>query len=107
MSSAGATLGTAEVRDLVTHTEGWPVGLYLASLSMKAGGSGIGLARVPDGADRVFADYFRAEVLSSLAPSMVTLLTRTSILDRLSGPVCDAVMASKLMWPMPTMKARQ
>ena len=42
----------------------------------------------------MFADYIRAEVLSNLAPSTVTLLTRTSILDRLSGPLCDAVMAS-------------
>ena len=94
LSGAGAKLGTAEVSELVTHTEGWPVGLYLASLSMKAGGSGTGLARMPDGADRVFADYLRAEVLANLAPSTVALLTRTSILDRLSGPLCDMVTAA-------------
>ena len=40
------------------------------------------------------ADYLRAEIIASLPPSTVNLLFRTSILDRLSGPLCDAVMAS-------------
>ena len=68
--------------ELVACTEGWPVGLYLASLSMKAGGVDDRVCReVPHGDERCFADYLREEVLSSLAPSTLTFLTRTSILD--------------------------
>jgi LuxR family maltose regulon positive regulatory protein len=94
LSANGPTLDPAQVRDLLSRTEGWPVGLYLASLAMKDGGSGTGPAPVPHGDDRGVADYLRSEVLSTLAPSALTLLTRTSVLDRLSGPLCDAVMGS-------------
>ena len=94
LSGAGTPLEGADVRELVALTEGWPVGLYLASLSMKASGSRTGLPAVVHGDDRLLADYLRAEVLSGLPPATVTLLIRTSILDSFSGPLCDAVMAS-------------
>lgn len=89
---AGVTPEPAEVSELVARTEGWPVGLYLASLSMRVAAVGIAPTRVPHGDERIFADYLREEMLSTLAPSTRTLLTRTSILDQFSGPLCDAVL---------------
>ena len=38
------------------------------------------------------ADYLRTEFLDRLSPSEVTFLTRTAVLDRMSGPLCDAVL---------------
>ena len=53
------------------------------------------------GDDRIVADYFRDEVLARLSPGLARFLTRTSVLDRLSAPLCDAILeqtgsASKL-----------
>ena len=94
LSGAGTPLEATDMKELVALTEGWPVGLYLASLSMKASGSTTGLPAVVHGDNRLLADYLRAEVLSGLPTTTVTLLVRTSILDSFSGPLCDAVMAS-------------
>ena len=94
LASEGTPLEEAELTEVVAHTEGWPVGLYLASHVIAKHGSRIGPLSPPRGDDRDVADYLRAEFISSLPPSTVNLLVRTSILDRLSGPLCDAVMAS-------------
>jgi LuxR family maltose regulon positive regulatory protein len=94
LAGAGITLEPPELTEVIDRTEGWPVGIYLASFGMKAGGSGAEPARLSRADDRLLADYLRSEVLSSLAPSTVSMLTRTSILDRLCGPLCDAVTAS-------------
>ncbi len=94
LASAGTQLDETELAELVAHTEGWPVGLYLASHVYTTQGSRIGSLSPPRGDDRIMADYLRAEIIASLPPSTVNLLVRTSILDRLSGPLCDAVMAS-------------
>ena len=94
LASAGTQLDDTELAELVAHTEGWPVGLYLASHVYTTQGSRIGSLSPPRGDDRIMADYLRAEIIASLPPSTVNLLVRTSILDRLSGPLCDAVMAS-------------
>jgi len=75
------------------RTEGWPVGLYLAALAVKAGGgqqAGFSLT----GDDRFMADYLRSELLAHLPPELVEFLTRTAVLERLSGPLCDAVLAT-------------
>lgn len=94
LAGAGTTLDPEAISELVTSTEGWPVGLYLASLALRAGDQGTGVAPRLRGDDRDVADYLRAEVLASIAPSAVTFLARTSVLDQLSGPLCDAVVAS-------------
>ena len=47
LSDAGVTLSTADVATVVGHTEGWPVGLYLASLAITAGGSRSGALALP------------------------------------------------------------
>jgi LuxR family transcriptional regulator, maltose regulon positive regulatory protein len=82
------------VAELTSRTEGWPVGLYLAALAMRAGGqqhhAGFGFT----GDDRFMADYLRSELLAHLSPELMRFLTRTAVLERLSGSLCDAVLAT-------------
>lgn len=70
-------LSDADVAELTRRTEGWPAGLCLAT---------------PGGKDRFLADYLRSELLSGLSHRELRFLTRTALLDRLSGPLCDAVV---------------
>jgi LuxR family maltose regulon positive regulatory protein len=93
-ASAGVQISDDDVARLVQQTEGWPAGLYLAALASRAvGGVSGGFAFRGD--DRLMGDYLRAEVLSHLAPETVEFLTRTAVLDQLSGPLCDAVLDSQ------------
>jgi LuxR family maltose regulon positive regulatory protein len=94
LEGAGVQLSDAEVSDLVAKTEGWPVGLYLAALASRTSGRAVGTGISLAGDDRLIGDYLRSEFLSRLPPSTVSFLTRTSVLDRLSGPLCDAVLGS-------------
>ncbi len=82
----GLTLGP-----IVARTEGWPVALYLIALAVKAGVS-LEDAFAVGGDDRFIADYLRREVLRRMSPERADFLVRTSILDRLSGPLCDYVL---------------
>ena len=90
---AGVSLGASEIADLAERTEGWPGGLYLAALSLRAGAGSTSAKRFEDG-DGFVADYFRAEVLSRLEEAEARFLVRTSMLERVSGPLCDAVLAT-------------
>jgi LuxR family maltose regulon positive regulatory protein len=94
LDATGVGLSDAEVTELAGRTEGWPVGLYLAALALKAGvpRGDAGLAFAGD--DRFIADYLHAELLAHLPAELVTFLTRTAVLERLSGPLCDAVLAT-------------
>ncbi len=88
---AGLDLERQDVLMLLRRTEGWPAGLYLAALSL----SDQGREGRPDGFggdDRFVADYVREELLTGLPPKRLEFLRRTSILDRLSAPLCDAVV---------------
>jgi LuxR family maltose regulon positive regulatory protein len=86
---AGVEAPASWTDDLVRRTEGWPVGVYLAALAMEAG-KPLGDAAFA-GDDRWVSDYLRSELLARVDADRVDLLMRTSILDRLSGPLCDAV----------------
>ena len=91
-AEAGVRLDDAEVRTLVHRTEGWPVGLYLASLALRdQADMGRAVANFA-GDDRIVTDYVRDELLSQLSPARIRFLMRTSVLDRLSGPLCDALL---------------
>ena len=87
----------AEINELVERTEGWAAGLYLTALAARAendeGSHRDGLAVT--GTDRYLADYFRSEYLSRLEPDRLTFLRRTSVLETMSGPLCDAVLDRK------------
>jgi LuxR family maltose regulon positive regulatory protein len=85
-------LDDADLATLVARTEGWPVGLYLAALAFNARGQRLTAGVAFRGDDRLLADYVRSEVLARLPIETMSFLTGTSILDRLSGPLCDAVL---------------
>jgi LuxR family transcriptional regulator, maltose regulon positive regulatory protein len=93
LEGAGVTLNDAGVAELVRRTEGWPVGLYLAALAINAGGKRTEAVAFT-GDHRLMADYLQSEFLSRLPSAMVSFLTRTALLDRLSAPVCDAMLGS-------------
>jgi LuxR family transcriptional regulator, maltose regulon positive regulatory protein len=92
LAAARAELPEGEVAELVRRTEGWPVALYLAALAHKAGGQRGTGGFAFTGDDRFLADYLQSELLAYLSPTEVQFLTRTAVLDRLSGPLCDAVL---------------
>jgi LuxR family maltose regulon positive regulatory protein len=94
LRAAGLDASDAEVADLVRRTEGWPAALYLAALSARAVGSGAGRGVELVEGDRFVADYLESAVLSELSPRQRRFLVRTSVLDRLCGPLCDALLAS-------------
>jgi LuxR family transcriptional regulator, maltose regulon positive regulatory protein len=91
LRAAGADLPDEEVVALVGSTEGWAAGLYLAALS-RTGTRVSGAFGFTGGDDRLIADYLQSELLSRLSPRDLSFLTRTAVLDRLSGPLCDAVL---------------
>ena len=89
---AGVELAGADLDELVRRTEGWPVGLYLAALAVNAGGSPTVAGAALTGDDRYIGDYLRSEILDRVSPAEASFLTHTSILDRMCGPLCDAVL---------------
>jgi LuxR family maltose regulon positive regulatory protein len=91
---AGVELGDEHVRELVRHTEGWPVGLYLAALAMTSGSPHTGTGLTFTGDDRFMGDYLRSEILDRVSPTEASFLTRTSILEGMSGPLCDATLGA-------------
>jgi LuxR family maltose regulon positive regulatory protein len=92
LEGARVQLTPAEEVELTSRTEGWPVGLYLAALAHKAGGPRRNAWVGFTGDDRFMADYLRSELLAHLPPELMSLLTRTAVLERMCGPLCDAVL---------------
>lgn len=81
------------VRDeLLARTEGWPVGVALALRAMRSEPDPVRFASGFAGTHRDVSDYLVEEVLRRLSPEVRTFLARTSILPRLSGGLCDAVL---------------
>ncbi|MGI9611512.1 MAG: LuxR C-terminal-related transcriptional regulator [Acidimicrobiales bacterium] len=76
---------------LVGRTEGWAAGLHLAALSIKRTGDPAAVIDRFEGDDRLVADYLRAEFLSELDPATRRFLLHTSVLDELTGELCDEV----------------
>jgi LuxR family transcriptional regulator, maltose regulon positive regulatory protein len=87
----GLDLGSADVAALEGRTEGWVTGLQLAALSMQGREDAPGFVRAFAGDDRYVVDYLLEEVLRRQPDHIRTFLLQTSILDRLSGSLCDAV----------------
>jgi LuxR family transcriptional regulator, maltose regulon positive regulatory protein len=87
----GLGLSRAEVAALETRTEGWIAGLQLAALSMQGSENVPGFIRAFAGDDRYIVDYLVEEVLRRQPQHIRSFLLQTSILDRKSGPLCDAV----------------
>jgi LuxR family maltose regulon positive regulatory protein len=94
LSGAGVDLPGLELAELTEHAEGWPAGLYLAALSMRARGVSPKGAATFAGSDRLVADYLRSELLAYLSPDEARFLSHTAVLERMSGALCDAVLES-------------
>jgi len=92
LDAAGVALEPAVTRALVETTEGWPAGLYLAALALRESPVPQDAAKRFSGADRFVADYLRDEVLAVLPDEVTQFLLRSSVLERMSGPICDAIL---------------
>jgi LuxR family maltose regulon positive regulatory protein len=92
LRAAGVTLGDYEAAELHRRTEGWPAALYLAALHLREGGSLPRAAVTFGGANRLVSDYLESELLSRVSPWQRQFLTRTAVLERLSEPLCEAVL---------------
>jgi LuxR family transcriptional regulator, maltose regulon positive regulatory protein len=88
----GLQLATEDVERLAERTEGWAAGLYLAGLSLRGREDSSAFIAAFSGDNRHVADYLAAEVLARQPEEIRTFLLRTSILPRLSGPLCDDVL---------------
>ena len=92
LQAAGVELDAAELSALTERTEGWPAGLYLAALAVQAGAPSAAAAAGFTGQDRFVSEYFRLELLSRLPRAEARFLKHTSVLDRMSGSLCDSVL---------------
>ena len=88
----GLNLSAEDIAALETRTEGWIAGLQLAALSMQGHQDTASFIKSFTGSHHFVLDYLVEEVLQQQSESVQTFLLRTSILDRLCGPLCDAVL---------------
>jgi LuxR family transcriptional regulator, maltose regulon positive regulatory protein len=87
----GLDLAAGDIATLEGRTEGWIAALQLAALSMQGRDDVAGFIAGFAGDDRHIVDYLVEEVLGRQPADVRSFLVQTSILDRLSGPLCDAV----------------
>ena len=92
LREADVALGDDEVAELHQRTEGWPAGLYLAALYLREGGPLANAAVSFGGDDRLVSEYMKSEFLSRISLRQRAFLTRTAVLERMCGPLCDAVL---------------
>ncbi|MBV9000192.1 MAG: hypothetical protein JO304_14105 [Solirubrobacterales bacterium] len=92
LRQAGLELEFGAVETLVRRTEGWPAGLYLAALRLRGEADMADAVANVRGDDHPVAEYLRDEVMPLLAPALREFAVRTSVLDELTGPVCDVVL---------------
>jgi LuxR family maltose regulon positive regulatory protein len=90
----GHALDEAQVQAVTARTEGWAAGLQLAALSLRESPEPRAAISRLSGSDRFLVDYFIEEVLTVQPLETRRFLQRTSILNRLNGPLCDAVLAA-------------
>ena len=88
----GLGLTPDDVEALVGRTEGWPAGLYLAALSLQHAPDRHAFVRRFGASNHHVIDFLVTEVLQAHDPAAQALMLRTSVLERLSGPLCDAVL---------------
>ena len=93
----GLRVGAPDLRRLLRRTEGWPVGLALAAASLSdrvRDGSADRIGPFIEeftGTDRYVLDYLCGEVLAELPEELADFLLHSSVLSRLSAPLCEAV----------------
>jgi len=90
-AALGTELPAAALAALEDRTEGWAAGLQLAALSLRGHRDPAGIVAGFSGSRRYVLDYLAEEVLDGQPPELRAFLLETSVLERLSGPLCDAV----------------
>ena len=90
-AAVGPELPEVAVAVLQERTEGWAAGLQLAALSLQGHADPAGFVEGFSGGHRYVLDYLTEEVLARQPDHLVRFLLETSVLERLSGPLCDAV----------------
>ena len=90
----GLALQSHEVATLYERTEGWIAGLHLAALSMQGREDSADFIAAFGGGTRYVFEFLTDEVLNHVPSAIQAFLLETSVLDRLSGPLCDAVTGS-------------
>jgi LuxR family maltose regulon positive regulatory protein len=94
LRAAEVPLGDQDVEALHQRTEGWAAGLYLAALHLREGGSLRDAENAFGGDDRRVSEYMESEFLARISARHRTFLTRTAVLERMCGPLCEAVLES-------------
>ena len=92
LRNAGVPVSEDDVAELHWQAEGWPAGPYLAALRLKEGGQVATEADTFRGDDRLVSEYMESEFLARISPQQRVFLTRTAVLERLCGPLCEAVL---------------
>jgi LuxR family maltose regulon positive regulatory protein len=92
LENAGVRLRPRDVETLVRRTEGWPAALYLAAATLRDESDSAAAADRFGGHDAAVRQYLCDVVLDRMPRSTAAFLLSTSILDRLTGPACDAVL---------------
>jgi LuxR family transcriptional regulator, maltose regulon positive regulatory protein len=88
----GLSLSEQDVAALETRTEGWIAGLHLAALSMQGQKDTASFIQSFTGSHQFVMDYLLEEVLQQQPANIQSFLLHTSILNRMCGPLCDAVL---------------
>ncbi|MFZ0752606.1 MAG: tetratricopeptide repeat protein, partial [Trebonia sp.] len=88
---SGVALPETAVAALAARTEGWAAGLQLAALSLRGQPDAAGFTAAFTGSHRYVLDFLTEEVLEQQSDQVRTFLLETSVLERLSGELCDAV----------------
>lgn len=88
----GLNLSATDIAALETRTEGWIAGLQLAALSMQGHHDTASFIKSFTGSHRFVLDYLIEEVFQQQSESVQAFLLHTSILDRMCGPLCEAIL---------------
>ncbi|WP_373228699.1 LuxR C-terminal-related transcriptional regulator [Cohnella sp.] len=88
----GLSLSSDNIAALETHTEGWIAGLQLAAISIQGHKDATSFIQSFSGSHHHVLDYLMEEVLQRQAENVQTFLLHTSILGRLCGPLCEAIL---------------
>ena len=88
----GLDISKDDISRLENRTEGWIVGLQMAAISMQNREDISGFIQAFTGTHRFILDYLLEEVLNQQSPEIQEFLLKTSILDRLTSPLCDAIL---------------
>jgi LuxR family maltose regulon positive regulatory protein len=95
----GLQLSTDDVAALSSRTEGWIAGLQMAAVSMQGRDDVASFIQAFTGSNIFVLDYLVEEVLHGQVDDVQSFLLQTSILDRLSGPLCEAVIGGETEGP--------